>query len=78
MKGVESPFEVEVKVLEKDHEEEVSKTFTKKFTLGEPVCFRNTFSASTEYCLKMRIVHQEMNTQWSDEEQSPPVNFEEG
>ena len=67
-KGVDSPFEVEVKVWEKGQGEDTSKTLIKELTLGsdEPICFRNIFAASTTYCLKMRIVHQEENTQWSD------------
>ena len=69
MKGVDSSFEVEVKVWKKGHEEDTSKTLTKKLTLGsdEAVCIRGTFTANTLYCMKMRIVHQGMNTQWSDE-----------
>ena len=66
LKGVDSSFEVEMKVWEKGHEENTSKVLTEKLTLGEPVCFRNTFTASTAYCLKMRIIHQEVSTQWSD------------
>ena len=70
LKEFDLHFEVEVIVWEKGHEEDTSKTFTKELTLGsgdEPICFRNTFTASTTYCLKMRIAHQEMSTQWSDE-----------
>ena len=65
LKGVDSPFEVEVKIWKKGHEEEPSKILTKEFTLGsdEHVCFRSTFAASITYCLKMRIVHQETSTQ---------------
>ena len=80
LKSVDSLFEVEVKVWEKGHEEGASKTLTKTLTFenNEPLYFRSTFTANTTYSLKMRIVHQGINTQWSDEEQSPPVNLEEG
>ena len=80
LKDVDSPFEVEVKMWKKGHEEEVSKTFTKELTLGSDklVFFKSVFSASTTYYLKMRIVYQGMNTQWSHEEQNSPVNLEEG
>ena len=68
LKGVDSPFEVEVEMWEKGHEEGTSRTFTRELSLGsgEPVWFRSTFPASTTYSLKMRIVHQGMSTQWSD------------
>ena len=67
-KGVDSPFEVEVKIWEKGQGEDTSKTLIEELTLGsdEPIFFKNAFAASTTYCLKMRIVHQEANTQWSD------------
>ena len=81
LKDVDSPFEVEAKMWEKGRkEEEASKILTKEFTLGsdEPICLRSIFTASTRYCLKMRIAHKRMRTQWSDDEQSPPVNLEEG
>ena len=70
MKEVGSLFEVEAKVWEKGHGEDTSRTFTKGLTLGsgyEPICIRGTFTASTTYCLKARIVHQGMSSQWSDE-----------
>ena len=69
LKDVDSPFEVETMIWEKDNEETFSRILTKEFSLGrdEPICLRSTFIASTTYCLKMRIVHQEMSTQWSDE-----------
>ena len=59
---------MEVKIWEKGQGEDTSKTLTKALTPGsdEHVCFRSTFSASTSYCLKVRITHQETNTQWSD------------
>ena len=74
LKGVDSPFWMEVKMWEKGQEEGTSKTLTNEFTLGsdEPVCFRSPFTASTTYSLKMRIVHQGMNTQWSDEAEFTP------
>ena len=79
LKEVDSPFEVEVEVWEKGHEEDTSRTLTKEHTLGsdEPIYFRSTFTASTAYCLKMRIVHQEMNTQWSDEVEFTTPEFKE-
>ena len=69
LKGIDLPFKVEVKVWAKDLEEDTSRTLTKELTLGsdELICFRSTFTASTAYCLKMRIVHQGMSSQWSDE-----------
>ena len=69
LKGFGLHFEVEVKVWEKGNGEDTSRTLTKELTLGSNklICFRSTFTASTTYCLKMKIVHQEMSTQWSDE-----------
>ena len=68
LKDVDLPFEVEVKMWERDQNEEyTSRTLTTKIILGEPVCFRSTFTAITTYCLKMRIVHQGVSTQWSDD-----------
>ena len=68
LKDLDSSFEVEVKMWEKDKENTL-KTLTRKLTLGkdEAACFREIFTASTIYRLKMRIIHQEMSTQWSDE-----------
>ena len=80
LKDVDSHFEVEVKVWAKGHEEDTSRTLTGKLTLGsgdEPICLRSTFTASTTYCLKMRIVHQGMNTQWSDEAEFTTPEFKE-
>ena len=79
LKGVDSSFGVEVKMWEKGHEEEASKTLIKKLILGsdEPVCFRSTFMASTTYCLKMKIVHKEVNTQWSDEVEFTTPEFKD-
>ena len=69
LKDVDSPFEVDVNTWEKGNEEDTSRTLTKEFTLGsdEPIFFMSPFTASTTYYLKMRIVHQEVNTQWSDD-----------
>ena len=77
LKDVGSPFEVEVNVWEKGHGKGTSRTLTKKLTLGsdEPVCFKDAFTASTTYSLKMRIVHQGMNTQWSDETEFTTPEF---
>ena len=79
LKGVDSPFEVEVKMWEKGHEEDTPKTLTKVLTLGsdEPVCIRSTFMASTTYCLEMRIAHQEKSTQWSEEAEFTTPEFKE-
>ena len=79
LKCVDSPFEVEVKIWEKGHEEGTSKILTKGLTLGsdELVCFRSTFTASTPYCLKMRFVRQGMSTQWSDEAEFTTPEFKE-
>ena len=77
LKGVDSPFEVEVTLWEKDKEDGTSKTFTKKIFLGEPVCFRSTFTARTAYCLRMKIAHQGMSTQWSDEAKFTTPDFKE-
>ena len=65
LKEVGSHFEVEVKVWAKGHGEDTSRTLTKELTLGsdEPIFLRNTFTASTAHCLKMRIVHQRTSTQ---------------
>ena len=62
-------FKAELKIWEKSHKEDTSKTLTKEFIpeTDEPICFRSTFIASTAYCLKMRIAHKGMSTQWSDE-----------
>ena len=77
LKDVDSPFEAEVKVWEKGHEEGTSKTLGKKMILGsdEAVCIRNTFTASTSYCLKVRIAHKEVSTQWSDEAEFTTPEF---
>ena len=80
LKEVDSPFEVEVEVWEKDYKEDTSRTITKKLTLGsggEPIFLRSTFTASTAYCLKMRIVHQGMNSQWSDEAEFTTPEFKD-
>ena len=80
LKEIDLPFEVEVKVWEKGHEEEgTSKTFTKELTLGsdEPVCFRSIFMTSTTYCLKMKIVHQRTSSQWSDETELTTPEFKD-
>ena len=79
MKEFDSPFEVEVKIWEKGHEEGTSRTLTKEFTLGsdEPIFFKNAFVASTTYCLKMGLF---MKTRVPNGvmRQSPPVNLKEG
>ena len=64
---------------EKGHDERTSRTLTKEFTLGNdgPVCFRNAFTASTTYCLKMRVIHQGMNTQWSNEAEFTTPEFKD-
>ena len=79
LKEVDSPCKVEVKVWEKGNEEGTSKTLTKEHTLGsdEPICLRSTFMASTPYCLKTRIVHQGMSTQWSDEGEFTTPEFKD-
>ena len=77
LKSVGSPFEMEVKMWEKDHEEGTSKTLAKELILGKPVFFRSTFTASTTYCLKTRIVHKEVSTQWSDEAEFTIPEFKE-
>ena len=80
LKDVDSPFEVEVKVWEKGYGESTSRTLTKELTLGsgdEPIFFRSTFAVSTTYCLKMRIVHQGISTQWSDEAEFTTPEFKE-
>ena len=82
LKEVDSPckVKVEVKVWEKGREEDTSRTLTKELTLGsgdEPICIRSTFTASTTYCLKMRIVHQGTSSQWSDEAEFTTPEFEE-
>ena len=49
-----------------------------ELTLGsgdEPIYFRSTFRASTTYCLKMRIVHQGVSTQWGDEAEFTTPEF---
>ena len=78
LEEVDSPFEVEAKVWEKGHGEGTSRTLTKELTLGsgdEPICLRSTFTASTTYCLKLRIVHKGMSTQWSDEAEFTTPEF---
>ena len=75
LKEVGSHFEAEVKVWEKGHEEDTSRTLTKELTLGsgdEPIFLRSTFAASTTYCLNARIAYQGMKTQWSDEAEFTP------
>ena len=69
LKGLPLTFEVEVVIWKKDDDKKLGRKLTNKYTLENdvPVCFRSTFSASTTYRMKMRIVHQEMSTQWSDE-----------
>ena len=67
-------FEVEMRVWEKGHGKDTSKTLTKELTLGsdKPIFLRSTFTASTTYCLRMKIVHQRMSTEWSDEAEFTP------
>ena len=79
LKEVDSPFEVEVKVWEKGHGEDTSRTLTKELTLGsdELIFLRSTFTASTTYSLKTRIVHQGTNTRWSDEAEFTTPEFKE-
>ena len=78
LKEVDTPFEVEVKMWERGQNEEgTSKTLTTKIILGEPICIRNTFTASTTYSLKMRIAHQRKNTQWSNEAEFTTPKFED-
>ena len=80
LKEVDSPSEAEVKAWEKGHEEGTSKILAKEFALGsgdEPIFFRSTFSASTTYRLRMRIAHQGMSTQWSDEAEFTTPEFKE-
>ena len=68
------PFEVEAKTWEKVCEEGASRTLTEKYTPGsdEAVYFRTTFTASTAYCLKVRVVSKGVSTQWSDEVEFTP------
>ena len=70
-------FKAELKIWEKSHKEETSKTLTKELNLGsdEPICFRSTFTGSTAYCLRMRIVHQTKSAQWSDEAEFATPEF---
>ena len=77
LKDVDSPFEVEVKMWEKGNEEGTSRTFTKKIIFGESVCFRNAFTTSTTYCLKMKVVHQTKSAQWSDEVEFTTPEFKD-
>ena len=77
LKGIDSPFEVEAKIWEKGPEEGTPKTLTKELILGEPVYFRNTFTPNTTYCLKMRVVHQEVDTQWSDKSEFTTPEFKD-
>ena len=79
LKEVDIPCKVKVEVWGKGNEEDTSRTFTKKHTLGsdEPIRLRSTFTASTAYCLKMRIVHQGTSSQWSDEAEFTTPEFKE-
>ena len=72
-------FEAEVKIWEKSHEEDTSRTLTKKFTPegSEHICLNNLFNANTTYRLRMKIVYQGMSTQWSDEAEFTTPEFEE-
>ena len=78
LKEVKTLFEVKVKVWEKGQERS-SNTLTKKITFEseEPIYFRSTFTENATYCLKMRIVHQGMSTQWSDETEFTTPEFKE-
>ena len=79
LKEVCFQFKVEVEVWEKGHEEGTSRTFAKELTLGNNglVCFMGSFTESTAHCLKMRIVHQGLSTQWSDEAEFTTLEFKE-
>ena len=79
LKEVGSSFKVDVKMWEKEHEERFAKAFAKGLILesDEPICIRSTFPASTACCLKMRIVHKEMCTQWSDEAEFTTPEFKD-
>ena len=80
LKEVDSELEVEVKVWEKGNGEGTLRILTKEHTLGsgdELICLRIIFTASTTYRLKMRIAHQGMSTQWSDEAEFTTPEFKE-
>ena len=69
LKEVDIPSAIEVEIWEKEKENGTSNTLTKEFALKSQstVLVGGSFVTSTTYCLKMRIVHQGMKTQWSDE-----------
>ena len=70
---------VEAKVWEKSRGEDSSKTLTKEYTLrsNELVCLKDGFIASTTYCLKTRIHHKNLSTQWSDETEFTTPEFKD-
>ena len=79
LKELNIPFRVVMNMWEKDRGEADIRSFTRNYVPGkdESIYFRSTFTASATYRLKMRIVHQEMRTQWSDEAEFTTPEFEE-
>ena len=78
-----SPFNLSlsavVEMWEKGNKEGTSKTLAKRLPLGsdEPICFSGIFSASTTYSLRMKIAHQDLSTQWSDDAEFTTPEFKE-
>ena len=67
-----SPFELASTVTlmfwEKDCDESTAKTVKKKWTLGnkDQIVFSGPFELNTPYCLKIKVKHCTLSTQWSD------------
>ena len=79
-RDVDWVFNAVVELRENGHEEEnASKTLSCEFTIGsaEPLCFKDAFTMGTPYSLRMRIVHKEVSTQWSDEVEFTTPDFKD-
>ena len=69
-----SPFIMEVKMWKKGREENTSRALIKGYTPGSDgaVFTKVEFTASTDYCLNMRVSFRGVRTQWSDEAEFTP------
>lgn len=79
LKQLKSSFEVVVMVWQEGCNEDTAKTFTKTYVIGdcEHVLFDGPFASGTTYCLKMKIAHSGLSTQWSDVAESTTQKFSE-
>ena len=69
LEPLELSLNVNIAMWKKDKSEDTEKTYNVMYAPGsdEYICINDVFVPKTTYCLKMRIVHQEVSTQWSEE-----------